>query len=158
MSADIVERLPEFNDPIVQTVYEILCADNEPPNGEHWEGFAARRIVAALAERAAVPAQVVEAAIPSAAVLLAEQVLHMDMVTERGLRARELARQVLNGSHDVHEGECAGVLRDLASWLGAGGYNAPAVDPKVFREKIVWGVQQLAGSAALTAQPAAAER
>jgi hypothetical protein len=92
------------------------------------------RVAALEAERAAVP---------SAAVLLAEQVLHMDMVTERGVRARDLARQVLDTGHNVHEGECAGILRDLASMLGAGGYNASAVDPAVFREKILWGINQL---------------
>ena len=37
-----------FDDPKVQSVYAILCEDAEPPKGEHWEGFAARRIVDAL--------------------------------------------------------------------------------------------------------------
>ena len=37
-----------FDDPKVQAVYAILCDDAEPPKGEHWEGFAARRIVDAL--------------------------------------------------------------------------------------------------------------
>ena len=35
------------------------------------------------------------------------------------------------------------VLRKLACWLGVGGYNAAAVDAKVFHEKIVWGIQNL---------------
>lgn len=35
------------------------------------------------------------------------------------------------------------VLRKLACWLGVGGYNAEAVDAKVFHEKIVWGIQNL---------------
>jgi len=35
------------------------------------------------------------------------------------------------------------VLRKLACWLGVGGYNAAAVDAKVFHDKIVWGVQNL---------------
>jgi hypothetical protein len=91
-----------------------------------------------------VPAQEQPApAVPSAAVLLAEQVLHMELATERGKRARELARQVLDTAHDVHEGECAAVLRNLASYLGAGGYNAAAVDPQVFREKIMWGIEEV---------------
>lgn len=38
----------QFDDPKVQAVYAILCDDAEPPEGEHWEGFAARRIVDAL--------------------------------------------------------------------------------------------------------------
>jgi hypothetical protein len=75
--------------------------------------------------------------------LLAEQVLHKELATERGKRARELARQVLDTAHDVHEGECAAVLRNLASYLGAGGYNAAAVDPQVFREKIMWGIEEV---------------
>lgn len=39
----------DFDDPRVQAVYAILCDETPPPTGEHWEGFAARRIVAALA-------------------------------------------------------------------------------------------------------------
>jgi hypothetical protein len=42
--------IAQFDDPRVQTVYEILCADEAPPKGEHWEGFIARRIVDALAK------------------------------------------------------------------------------------------------------------
>ena len=39
----------EFNDPEVQIVYELLCDTAEtPPEGEHYEGWVARRIVAAL--------------------------------------------------------------------------------------------------------------
>ena len=39
----------EFNDPDVQIVYELLCDTAEtPPEGEHYEGWVARRIVAAL--------------------------------------------------------------------------------------------------------------
>ncbi|HIE6424696.1 hypothetical protein ABZQ65_29225 [Pseudomonas aeruginosa] len=38
----------------------------------------------------------------------------------------------------------AEVLRELASWLGAGGFNADAVEPKVFEQKIRWGVNHLA--------------
>jgi Lar family restriction alleviation protein len=46
---DIEGDLPDFNDDRVKTVYELLCAMDTPPAGEHWEGFVARRIVAALA-------------------------------------------------------------------------------------------------------------
>lgn len=35
-----------------------------------------------------------------------------------------------------------GVLRDLASYLGAGGHNAVEVDPEVFRQKILWGIDE----------------
>lgn len=54
--AAIVEALDQgkpasqFSDPRVQIVYEILCDDNTPPTLEqHWEGWAARKIVDALA-------------------------------------------------------------------------------------------------------------
>ncbi|WP_311061460.1 hypothetical protein [Pseudomonas aeruginosa] len=43
----------------------------------------------------------------------------------------------------------AEVFRELASWLGAGGFNAEVVDPKVFEEKIRWGVNHLAPGAEL---------
>lgn len=39
---------PEFEDADVQTVYRLLCDSAVPPSGDHWEGFAAQRIVAAL--------------------------------------------------------------------------------------------------------------
>lgn len=35
---------------------------------------------------------------------------------------------------------CEDVLRELASYLGAGGYNADIVDPQVFKDKIIWGI------------------
>lgn len=38
---------------------------------------------------------------------------------------------------------CEDVLRSLASYLGAGGYNAPYVDAKEFHSKILWGIQQI---------------
>lgn len=44
------EALADWDDPRTQTVYEILCDPDEPPNPEeHWEGWKARRIVAAVA-------------------------------------------------------------------------------------------------------------
>ena len=39
----------DFNHPLVQKVYDILCKFETPPKGEHWEGFMATKIVAALA-------------------------------------------------------------------------------------------------------------
>ena len=33
-----------------KTVYDILCSDEAPPKGHHWEGFAAAKIVKALAQ------------------------------------------------------------------------------------------------------------
>lgn len=45
----------QWGEPLVQMVYEILCADDPPPGDDHWEGWFARRIVdaltAALAQR-----------------------------------------------------------------------------------------------------------
>lgn len=37
-----------FDNPLVQRVYEVLTDECEPPEGEHWEGFVARRIVETL--------------------------------------------------------------------------------------------------------------
>lgn len=42
--------LPDFVDPMVQTVYNIMCNETAPPPGQHWEGWQARNIVAALRE------------------------------------------------------------------------------------------------------------
>jgi len=41
------EPVAQFDDPKVQVVYEILC-NAKPPDGEHYEGFAARKIIDAL--------------------------------------------------------------------------------------------------------------
>lgn len=41
--------LAKWDDPQVQAVYAILCESEMPPNkGEHWEGYTARKIVAAI--------------------------------------------------------------------------------------------------------------
>lgn len=59
-----MSKLPPFEDPQVQTAYAILCDDEIAPLGEHWEGYAARRIVASLradAEADATIAQLLEA-------------------------------------------------------------------------------------------------
>jgi hypothetical protein len=34
-------------------------------------------------------------------------------------------------------------LRSLASYVGAGGYNAETVDPAIFEDKIRWGIDHL---------------
>lgn len=47
----------------------------------------------------------------------------------------------MNEGTDRDESPAELALRSLASWLSAGGYNAPTVDAKVFEEKIRWGVQ-----------------
>lgn len=31
-------------------IYDILCSDEQPPEGQHWEGFVTNKIVAALAQ------------------------------------------------------------------------------------------------------------
>lgn len=31
-------------------VYDILCSEEQPPEGQHWEGFVASKIAAALAQ------------------------------------------------------------------------------------------------------------
>lgn len=35
------------------------------------------------------------------------------------------------------------VLRRLASYVGAGGYNSETVNPKAFEDKIKWGIDHL---------------
>ncbi len=45
------------------------------------------------------------------------------------------------------ESDAAMVLRKLACWLGVGGYNAPAVDARLFHEKIVDGVNTAVSNA-----------
>ncbi|MBB6578975.1 hypothetical protein HNP33_003080 [Comamonas odontotermitis] len=63
MPAPAVVAAPtsHFDDPRVQAVYNILCSGEVPPNGEHWEGFIARRIVDALSAPTAPQAQPADA-------------------------------------------------------------------------------------------------
>lgn len=37
-------------------------------------------------------------------------------------------------------GECEEVLREIAFYLGVGGYNTTNVDPNIYKEKIQWGI------------------
>lgn len=54
-SAETSAEKVEWGDPRVQKVYELLCdTESEPPEGHHWEGFQAQRIVAALSADASV--------------------------------------------------------------------------------------------------------
>jgi hypothetical protein len=46
-----------FEDQRVQEVYAILCSEEVPPKGEHWEGFVARRIVDLFPQPKAKPVQ-----------------------------------------------------------------------------------------------------
>ena len=43
--------LAKWDDPDVQLVYKLLCDDEVPSKEEHYEGWIARRIVAALKEK-----------------------------------------------------------------------------------------------------------
>ncbi|WP_250533484.1 hypothetical protein [Caballeronia sp. AZ10_KS36] len=47
-AASSAEPKAAFDDPRVQTVYELICDGTEAPQGEHWDGFISRRIVDAL--------------------------------------------------------------------------------------------------------------
>lgn len=78
--------------------------------------------------------------------LLAQAVSLMDMITPLGLRAKHHARAVLNiAEHGpTRESEAEQVLREIAAQLGVGGYNAPAVDAQLYREKILDGLQMFA--------------
>jgi hypothetical protein len=48
----------EFTDK-EKIVYDILCSDETPPNGQHWEGFVAQKIVEALAQPEPEPQEVI---------------------------------------------------------------------------------------------------
>lgn len=57
VSQTTAEPLPmaTWEDERTQVVYRLLCSDETPPNmEEHWEGWVARRIVAALIPGSAV--------------------------------------------------------------------------------------------------------
>lgn len=53
---------------------------------------------------------------------------------------------------------CEEVLRQLASYVGSGGYNAPEVDPEVFAKKILDGINILNDPLAQLAEKRAEER
>lgn len=57
----------EWDDARVQIVYDLLCSEEMPPNPEqHWEGWTAQRIVAALSSPSAPPADSPGALLPHA--------------------------------------------------------------------------------------------
>ena len=82
----------------------------------------------------------------------------------------DLYGEVLNGEdaqlHEIaklrveseHLRGCEDVLRQLASYCGAGGYNAPEVDPEVFAKKIMDGINILNDPLAQLAEKRGAER
>lgn len=84
------------------------------------------------------------------ALQLADLILSMDMTTEKGQRARELARKV---QEEWHESPAELALREIAFALGVGGYNAPFVDAQQYKTKILEEFTALASSP----QPEAAQ-
>ncbi len=40
--------MAQWTDPDVQIIYELLCDNEQPPDGEHYEGFIALKIADAL--------------------------------------------------------------------------------------------------------------
>jgi hypothetical protein len=48
----MTKDLADWEDPLVQTIYKMLCDHDERPENpeEHWEGYIARRIVATLGQ------------------------------------------------------------------------------------------------------------
>jgi hypothetical protein len=110
--ADEVERLtgalPAFEDDAAQSVYQILVSEKEPPDGEHWEGWAARRIAAAFAAEA----DKLRAEAANIAAQRDEAVSRADVAEER-LRAVEASR---DGWMDF-AGICIGKMKDLEAEL-----------------------------------------
>lgn len=64
-----------------------------------------------------------------------------DHLTEVGVDLKDFALALIAESERL-EG-CEDVLRQLASYVGSGGYNAPEVDPEVFARKIMDGINIL---------------
>jgi hypothetical protein len=62
---------------------------------------------------------------------------------DRAATPSEPSQQAVSGKAGITDAE--DVLRELASYVGAGGYNAETVDPAVFAEKIRWGVDHIVG-------------
>jgi hypothetical protein len=53
MTGASILAFPDWDDPDVQFVYALLCAEEYPgkPEDDHWEGWVSRLIVARLRER-----------------------------------------------------------------------------------------------------------
>lgn len=92
-----------------------------------------------MATQATAPAQDAQGD-GASALQLADLVLSMPMVSEKGQRAKELARQV---QEKYHESPAELVLRDLASWLGIGGYNDPYINAEKYKAKIIKEIESL---------------
>ncbi len=48
LRARLAQPEPEELTDKEKIVYDILCSDETPPNGQHWEGYAASKIIHAL--------------------------------------------------------------------------------------------------------------
>ena len=44
---------------------------------------------------------------------------------------------------EIHILELEQVLRDIAYYVGAGGYNSSTVDPKIYYDKIIGGIDSI---------------
>ena len=71
------------------------------------------------------------------------ELVHQPYSTEAILR-RNIADAKKEMQHQAERAESyADALRSLASYVGAGGYNADTVDAGVFEDKIRWGIGEI---------------
>lgn len=108
------EPTAQWSDPRVQQVYALLCDIKDvPTDGQHWEGWVARRIVDAIAAPAAQEANTSQcermaAALKLAANRLSRLSLEVDDATRLHYEAKEWARQAEKAAQEAETlcGKC----------------------------------------------------
>ncbi len=117
------DNLPTFDDPQVQAVYALLCDEEPAPHGEHWEGFAARRIVAALEARATRAAQALPCGHPAELLLKSAETgepLYCELCDDKsGRRDAEARESELSAAALAPPPAAAAEARDAAELAGA---------------------------------------
>lgn len=83
-------------------IYDILCSDEQPPEGQHWEGFVTNKIVAALAQP------------EPEAVAAAKALRHAAQVVQLYDDA------CLHGDYMIDSNDCEKILTALAEYYEAG--------------------------------------
>jgi hypothetical protein len=105
----------EWNDSRVQMVYHILCdTENPAPDGEHWEGWLARRIlarriIAALESATPAPKLTAEASVPASEASGAHGAADPDEGLIERLRKISWFERISDGEDQV-------ILRRIGRW------------------------------------------
>lgn len=145
------KALPDFSDPRVQKVYNILCSQDPPPkDGQHWEGWCARNIVAELFGPSAVKPKIDQ--LDDYKQLLALIVSVLQYKAERTTLLHTIAN--LKSENDIHAVQ-RHLVRATVNWDNACACLAIWLEDNTTRE---WYVSRFGASGLTIAEGFASDR